>query len=410
MTFSELEKFLLRHLRQDIMPFWMKFSIDWKHGGMFTCIGDDGKVLSTDKYIWSNARALWTFAALCNTIENREDWRQAAHNQFEFLRKHGRDDAGCWVFLVDAAGNLKTGPDSIVVDAFALYGLIEYYKLTNDDEALGIARETYLSVAARLACPGSYATAPYPTPPGMRPQREAMQFSYAFTQLGKLLDCPEILEHGLRLGRDVLNLFYRSDRDVVLEYINLDGSVADTPAGRAMVPGHGIETLWFQIENFRMAGVPECSKRAAQAMRCCFEKGWDPEYGGLFLGIDVEGRQPVYWKNADKKLWWPFTEALPGCLLAFEEIREQWCLDWYWKCHDWAFRHFPDREHGEWIQRLDRFGNPVNEVIALPVKDPFHLPRGLMKAIETLRRDTWVFRHSSFNGTSRKSKYYVKTS
>jgi len=54
----------------------------------------------------------------------------------------------------------------------------------------------------------------------------------------------------------------------------------------------------------------------------------------------------------------------------------------------WAFAHFPDIQHGEWTQKLDRQGNKINDVIALPVKDPYHLPRGLIIAIETLEKLT----------------------
>jgi N-acylglucosamine 2-epimerase len=291
--------------------------------------------------------------------------------------------------VVDQTGSrVIEGQSSIVVDAFAIYGLVEYFRLTGNAEALEIARDTAHSCLDRLARPGSYKTAPYPTPPGMRPQREAMQFSLMFCELGHELPDETILAAGLSYGRDVLDHFYRTDREVLLEYLGLDNSVWDTPAGRAMVPGHAIESLWFQIHNFSRIGDTARARQAAAAMRPCFEKGWDYEYGGLFLGIDVEDREPPYWKNAEKKIWWPFTEAFCGALMAYEQLGEDWCLDWYWQCHDWAFAHFPDKEHGEWTQKLDRFGNKIDDLIALPVKDPYHLPRGLIIAIETLERLT----------------------
>jgi N-acylglucosamine 2-epimerase len=281
-----------------------------------------------------------------------------------------------------------TGENSIVTDAFAIYGLVEYFRMTGAEEALDIAHETARTCLDRLARPGTYKTAPYPTPPDMRPHREAMQFSLMFCELGHELGDESILNAGLSYGRDVLDHFYRADREVLLEYLGLDNSPWDTPAGRTMVPGHAIESLWFQIHNSTRVGDSARARQAAVAMRPCLEKGWDPEYGGLFLGIDVEGVRPPYWKNAEKKIWWPFTEAICGTLLAYEQLREEWCLEWYWKCHDWAFAHFPDREHGEWTQRLDRQGNKIDAVIALPVKDPYHLPRGLIIAIETLERLT----------------------
>lgn len=397
MNFPELKLFLLRHLVEDVVPFWLRHSVDWQQGGMFTCIADDGAILSRDKYIWSNARALWTWSALANRIASRFPeyvdaetaslWRQAAHNQYRFLKRCGRDERGYWVMAVDETGHtVRRGADSIVVDAFAIYGLVEYFRMTGDGEALELARDTALASLARLAHPGSYGTAPYPTPPGMKPQREAMQFSLMLGELGHELGEGAILECGLNYGRDVLDHFWQPDRQVLLEYIGLDNRAWDTPAGRAMVPGHAIETLWFQIHNFSRTGEAARAQQAATAMRPCFEKGWDPAYGGLFLGIDVAGQEPVYWKNAEKKIWWPFTEALPGALLAYEQLRAPWCLEWYQKCHDWAFAHFPDHEHGEWTQKLDRQGRKIDDLIAMPVKDPYHLPRGLIIAIETLER------------------------
>lgn len=399
LNLRQLQAFLLDHLARHVVPFWLRHSVDWQHGGMWTCLADDGTILDHDKYIWSNARALWTFSALVRRIadrygpeygislETRQTWHQAAANQYHFLKRCGRDEQGYWRFVVDETGHrVVVGENSIVTDAFAIYGLVEYFHLTGNAEALDIARATAYSCLARLARPGTYKTAPYPTPPGMRPQREAMQFSLMLSELGHTLQDDTLLEAGLAYGRDVLDHFYRRERGVLLEYLGLDNSVWDTPAGRTMVPGHAIESLWFQIHIFSRIGDTARARQAAAAMRPCFEKGWDPVYGGLFLGIDVDGKQPPYWKNWDKKIWWPFTEALCGTLLAYEQLGETWCLDWYRRCHEWALAHFPDQEHGEWTQKLDRQGNRINDLIALPVKDPFHLPRGLIIAIETLER------------------------
>jgi len=113
MDLCELHSFLLRHLTEEIMPFWIQYSVDWQNGGMWTCLADDGSILNRDKYIWSNARALWTFSALVNRIADQhayseylgsdtsETWRRAAVNQYRFLKRCGRDENGYWVFVVD---------------------------------------------------------------------------------------------------------------------------------------------------------------------------------------------------------------------------------------------------------------------------------------------------------------------
>jgi len=120
-------------------------------------------------------------------------------------------------------------------------------------------------------------------------------------------------------------------------------------------------------------------------MRWHLEKGWDKDYGGIFLGIDAEGHPP-FMPNSDRKLWWPHTEALYALLLAHRLTGERWCEEWYDRVHEWSFHHFAMPDVGEWRQRLDRKGNPITDVVALPVKDPFHLPRALILAIQLLGR------------------------
>ena len=75
-----------------------------------------------------------------------------------------------------------------------------------------------------------------------------------------------------------------------------------------------------------------------------------------------------------------------------EAFRNGWLRTGDPKFHDWYERtwqicldHFVDWENGEWRQKLDRSFQPITAVVALPVKDPFHLPRSLILQLELLR-------------------------
>lgn len=61
-------------------------------------------------------------------------------------------------------------------------------------------------------------------------------------------------------------------------------------------------------------------------------------------------------------------------------------MQWYQRVHEWSFAHFPMAGLGEWRQRLDRQGRPVTDLVALPVKDPFHLPRAVILILQLLGR------------------------
>lgn len=386
MSFSTLLDFYKKHLMDDLMPFWLKHAIDWEHGGIFTGINDDGSLNTTDKFVWSNTRALYTFSAMYNRIEKDQKWLDVAINIFEFCLKYGRDERGIWGFLLDREGKMITGEKAIQVDAFALMGLTEYARASGDNRAVQAALETYRSVQDRLSRPGSYGTHPYPIPAGAKAHRDRFQFALAYYELGSYLEREDILKEARNKADEVMNHFRRPEREVLVEYISTDNRMMDTPPGRAMVRGHAIESMWFMIHVYRHFQDRERIAQAVETMRWGMEKGWDQEYGGIFLGIDIDGKEPPFWKNADTKIWWVFSEALYGLLLAYEHSGFSWCLDWYWKVHDWAFRHFPDREHGEWTQKLDRQGNKIDRLIALPVKDPFHLPRAVILCLDVLKR------------------------
>ena len=383
---AALRDFYKRLLTENLLPWWLTHAMDGQMGGILTCIHDDGRIAAYDKYVWSQVRAVWTFAAACNRVSDLPEWRSAAGGVLEFALRHGQRSDGRWNFLLDRAGALKEGVESIQTDAFAICALVEYARLTGDDRAVRAARATYAAVRDALARPGSYATKPYPIPPGTKAQRVSMQFSLAFFELGKLLNDSEILAEGMRLTDDVLENFRRPELHAAVEYLALDNTPLPPPIGAYSSPGHGIETAWFQLENLRGSREPERVEKAAEIMRWSFERGWDAPYGGLLYSVALDGGES-FLPNADAKVWWPHCEALCGALLAYEACGQPWCLDGYVKTHNWAFAHFPDRRHGEWTQRLDRTGkHRMDAVLALPVKDPFHLPRAVIYAIEILGR------------------------
>ena len=94
MPFPELLSFYHEELLTNSVPFWLEHAVDWEHGGLNTCLRDDGTVLSTDKYMWSQLRALWTFSALYNDLDRDPRWLAVADNIATFLMRHGRDAEG----------------------------------------------------------------------------------------------------------------------------------------------------------------------------------------------------------------------------------------------------------------------------------------------------------------------------
>ena len=71
-------------LNDEVMPFWLKYSGD-ESGAINNCLTEDGKVLSRDRYIWSQGRALWTYSAMYNRIEKKQEYLDRALEELKFF-------------------------------------------------------------------------------------------------------------------------------------------------------------------------------------------------------------------------------------------------------------------------------------------------------------------------------------
>lgn len=381
--FSELADILDGELQGHVMPFWRRHGYDPLHDGLLNCIDEGGAILSTEKYMWSQTRALWTFSTLALRTGNQDD-RQMADSLFRFCSLHGRNAKGEWVYRVSREGEILPNPPSISTDGFALMGLAAYFELTGSELCWALLRSTADSVLARLAVPGSYDIFPYALPPGMKAHGIAMLFSLALWDAGTVLKDSAMLAMSVSFADDILQNFVLPKERAVVEFIKLDNSPADGPLGRVCLPGHTLESMWALIRVYRGAKRPEMIARCVEIIHWHIELGWDKEFGGILLAIDLDGNPPA-WRFPDYKPWWPPVEAMYALLLAYQESREPWCLEWYERVHDWAFAHYPVRPGGEWYNRLNRKGEPTTDIIGLPVKDPFHLPRAFIYCGDVLK-------------------------
>jgi N-acylglucosamine 2-epimerase len=370
-------------LLDGIVPFWKRHGLDAEHGGVLSCMQEDGTPITGDKYIWSQARWVWVCSALYNRIEKRPEFLDWARGTIEFLRRHGCEEQGRWVYHTTREGQVVEGATSIYSDCFVVYGLSEYCRAAPDPELLALARSTFASICQRIEAPGFAETAPYALPPNRRNHGVPMILTEVASELGRTTGDAAIEAAANDFSRRVMQHFVRPQRRCLLEFLDYHYREVPPPEGTFVMPGHAIESMWFVIHHAQRRNDQATIRRAMEVTRWHLELGWDKEYGGLLLGVDVEGRPPFF-PNSEVKLWWPHTEALYALLLAHTLTRESWCDEWYQRVHEWSFSHFPMPEVGEWRQRLDRRGKPLERFVALPVKDPFHLPRSVILAVQLL--------------------------
>jgi len=81
------------------------------------------------------------------------------------------------------------------------------------------------------------------------------------------------------------------------------------------------------------------------------------------------------WNPSWRCFWKPWDRTGNTSLLAHSLTGERKYLDWFEKILAWSLRHFPDRQHGEWLGYLHRDGGLALDLKGNLFKGPFHLPR-----------------------------------
>jgi len=374
-----------RALLEDVLPFWERHSLDRECGGYFTCLDRQGHVYDTDKFVWLQARQVWTFAMLHNRLEPNARWLDVARLGADFLKRHGRNAEGHWYFALARDGRPLVQPHSLFSDCFAAMAFSEYARATGDAAARQLARETFANILRRKDNPkGRYLKAV----PGARPLKSfalPMILANLVLELEWLLEPAEV-ERTIDVGvHEVMDVFLDPARGIVYEHVAPDGSHVDCFDGRLLNPGHGLEGLWFIMDIARRRKDEALFGRALDAGLRILERSWDAEFGGIFYFLDAEGKPPqqLEW---DQKLWWVHVETLVMLAMGFAATGRPECWSWLEKVHDYTWSRFPDPEYGEWFGYLNRRGEVLLNLKGGKWKGCFHVPRGLFRCLREFTR------------------------
>ena len=413
--------FFKEELKENLLSFWLPRCVDKENGGYLNCFSNDGsRLVSKDKYTWSQGRFLWIFSKLATMDgdmfdeNDRKAFLELAKNGRDFLLKHvliAPDDLRC-VFLMEADGTPKYVDGfseldmSISADCFVVAGFAKYSLAALDSESWEFAKKLNDSVWERYQS-GNYKSLPYPLSPRYRSHAKPMiltNVSCEVYEAAKKFD-PEyakvLLERIELCHREVFEVFKDEDH-LVHEFRYADGDFPTDLFGQHINPGHTLEDMWFQTEAQEKLGITEYSEDIAEIVKQTMKTGWDAEFGGIyhFVTCDGKGMTGEVRDSADEpqmklvlddwgsKLWWVHSEALYTTLLMYDRTDDEEFLALFSKVFEYTYKTFPnpDREIREWIQIRTREGNPQEKVVALPVKDPYHIIRNVILIIELLER------------------------
>ena len=116
----------------NIMPFWMRYGLDHKNGGVYTCLDRDGRLMDTTKSVWFQGRFGFIAAYAYNQIEQNPDWLAASRSCIDFMEKHCFDKDGRMFFEVTEEGLPLRKRRYVFSECFAAIAMSEYALASGD--------------------------------------------------------------------------------------------------------------------------------------------------------------------------------------------------------------------------------------------------------------------------------------
>lgn len=78
-------------LTADILPFWLANGLDRKHGGVYTCLDREGRLMDSTKSVWFQGRFGFVAAYAYNQVERNPEWLEASKSCIDFIEAHCAD-------------------------------------------------------------------------------------------------------------------------------------------------------------------------------------------------------------------------------------------------------------------------------------------------------------------------------
>ncbi len=386
-----------KELHEGILKFWVDRSVDEENGGFHGEIGAEGRpVADAPKSLVLNARTLWALSSAARHSPDHPDYRALADRACAYLLERFVDrEHGGLFWSLDTQGRPLDTRKQVFGQAFTIYGLAEYHKLTQDESVLEAAIDLYdlLEEHAMDTTYGGYI--------------ESMAADWSPLEVMRLserdLEAPKSFNTNLHVMEAYANLFttwkdptledaltdivrvhldhiYSAEGGHFLLFFNNDWK----PMGDGISYGHDIEASWLLHWAAEMLEDSELVTRVRLMVKAVAEAtlrdGIDKEVGGIFHEGHASGDQV----DTDKH-WWPQIEAAVGFLDAWQLLGDQRFYDAAWSCWDFAQTHLRDARIGEWHPRADRHGTPFpGESRAGFWKCPYHTVRGCQEIVRRL--------------------------
>ena len=386
---DEIEKELY-----NILHYWQEFSIDTHHGGFAGSIDQDNEVHTQDpKGSVLNARILWSFSAAYHYGQHPVHLALASR-AFHYIRTFLTDpEFGGLYWSVDYQGNMLDDRKQIYAQAFGIYGMSEYYRITKDERALELALNWYglIEKFSHDTLRGGYTDAFSRDWSFLDDKRLSAKDENASKTMNTHLHIVEAYANlyevcpSQNLKTAIIHLLQIFDEKIINHDDHHLGLffTDDWQMDAGIISyGHDIEAGWLLqscAESIEDSPSVQTARRNAEMITIAAMEGLD-EDGGLWYEYNYKTGKKIFEKH-----WWPQAEALIGFCNAWQLTGNSLYKNALVKNWHFIRNYILDKTNGEWLWGVDRNG------LAMPGQDkigiwkcPYHNSRACLELLYRL--------------------------
>lgn len=416
-----------KSIKTELLNKWYPQSVDSLYGGFISTYTYDFKPVGPqDKFIVTQARHTWSTAKAAELYPNKTYYLKCAANGFHFLRDVMWDKIyGGFYNLVSRVGKDKSNPAApkeAYGNAFAIYALSAYYKVSKDTGALSLAKKTFLWLEKNSHDPvykGYYqhlkrdgtrvirdAAAPSTADLGYKDQNSSIHLLEAFTELYTVWPDPLVqqrLHEMLYLIRDkittkkgYLTLFFTPDWTPVSFKDSSEAVIIKHKYLDHVSFGHDVETAYLMLEASHALGKKNDTTTLLAGKKMldhALQNGWDKSIGGFYdEGYYFKDRDSIT-IIFDSKNWWAQAEGMNTLLLMSDYFPND-PMQYYEKFKQlWAYiqTYMIDHVNGDWYEEgLDKEPQRKTALKGHIWKGTYHNFRALSNCVRRLRSNSKI--------------------
>lgn len=394
---AEFQRQLSKELTENILPFWMKYSVDKLNGGFYGALTNDLVIHNeVPRSAILCARILWTYAAAYHKLGN-EQYLVMANWAYDYLKHVFWDpENGGLYWTVNADGSPALDRKHHYAQAFAIYGLSEYHQVTQQSESLALAQKLFLLLEKHAYDPlyGGYIEGSSRLWETLADMRLSERDLNCRKSMNTMLHILEAYTNLLQVWEEAaLRAQHKALIETFLTHI-IDQSTGHfklffDDRWNSLLPnvsyGHDIEGSWLLCEAAEVQGDPHLLGQVRQAAIRMASAVYDN-------GLETDGSLP-YEASPEglvdsAKSWWVQAEAMVGFYNAFQLSGQARFKEAAWRSWKYIQDKVIDWVHGDWFKSLSRTGAPDHNRYKLgPWECPYHHSRACLEMLDRLEID-----------------------